>query len=62
MPRKLSANSAADQITTLITAGHYKTPEAAAKALPELAHGLDEYKKRQEARKPVGSGSALLSR
>ena len=58
----MSAKSAADQITTLITAGHYYSPEKVAQALPDLAHGLDEYKQRQNARKPVGSGPALLSR
>ncbi len=62
MPRKMSAQFAADQIETLIKAGHYKTPEMAAEALPQLAHGIDEYMKRRKAREPVGSGPALLSR
>lgn len=69
MSRRMSAKKAADQIETLIRGDHYKTPEAVAKALPELAPGVDECKRRQEAQKkrqeasrPVGSGPALLSR
>lgn len=60
--RKLSAVKAADQIATLIQAGHYKTAEEVVKRLPELQPGLDEYKNRQTATRSSGSGNATLSR
>ena len=62
MPRNLSARSAADQIATLLEAGFYKTADEVVERLDGLKSGLNEYKKRQQAAKPAGSGSARLTR